>query len=114
MTASYRHNADLVDFILVHIGPLGDFYGLASPDMQWKENQPSNFQYIQASNEEVNAWVKEKTGLTFELNPRNGYKVNDLKAMYGHLFADVVQGSEWWGYVSDLQALRASSLPRDS
>ena len=61
-------------------------------------SQAPNFQYIQATNEELNAWVKEKTGLRFELNSNNGYKVNDLKAMYGHLFADVIGKSQWWGY----------------
>jgi hypothetical protein len=39
VVASYRANMDMADFVLVHIGPLGEFYGLGAPDMMWNHTQ---------------------------------------------------------------------------
>jgi len=108
--ASCRANPDF-QWITLHLGPLAP-----EPNLLWDVNWAPNYHLVQATPREVQRWVQETLGLevtvslanpnkwhkTHLVKPKgtrvNGYKWNEYKAFYGHMFSKWIKDCEFWGY----------------
>jgi hypothetical protein len=98
---SARRNPETT-WLLVHLGEFG-----SAVDMTWSGNYAKNFILVQSSVEEMVALAEKKLvpeGGEIEpavhpaLSLKHGYKLNDWKPFYGHLFSEWTAESSFWGY----------------
>ena len=91
---SCRH-LSLLDFLILTDHP---------PEVK---SLPPNVKVVPFSLSELNERVQEQLGLSISFS--NGFKLCDLRPMYGRLFADHIEGYEYWGY-SDFDLIFAPSF----
>lgn len=74
--------------------PTVDFY-VITDNIDVIPNKPDNVKIILKSLDELKMQASEKLG--FEVFIGNPYKLNDFKPAYGFLFADIIEGYDFWG-----------------
>src|ERR1700722_17290835 len=59
-------------------------------------SHPDNVRFIKATLEDFNALASKKIAMKIGL--QYPYKLCDMRAAYGHIFEDYLQGYDFWGY----------------
>jgi hypothetical protein len=75
--------------------PTVDFF-IVTDDTAWKQQLPPNVTIIYKTLNEVNQLASQRLGLPIEIT--NPYKLCDFKPAYGLIFADLVNGYDFWGH----------------
>jgi hypothetical protein len=104
LVESARRNPQTT-WLLVHLGEYG-----SAVDMSWSGNYAKNFVLVHSTVEEMLALAHQKLvpegtpndGKKGPASPilslKHGYKLNDWKPFYGHLFSQWITESTFWGY----------------
>ena len=71
-----------------------DFYLFT--DQNYEEYLPDNVHVVTMSMEEFHSLAQEKLGMIISL--KFGYKLCDLKPMYGVILSDWLEGYDFWGF----------------
>lgn len=65
-------------------------------DLVYDKDVPENVTFIKKSLKEIEALIYKKTGLAVQIE--FPYKLCDLRPAYGVVFADLINGYDFWGY----------------
>jgi hypothetical protein len=76
-------NTDIIDIHFIH-------------DREITFDLPDNVIQHKISLSEINKLATDKTGLNININ--NPYKLCDFKPVYGHIFENILESYEFWGY----------------